>query len=76
MRERQPEPCDKCGGVGWLPAASTLSRKRRKTGITARVIADFMGISPQYLCDLENGRRAWNYGLVEEFEKAITNATR
>jgi len=70
MREQQ-KTCDKCGGAGWLPAASTLSRKRRKAGVTAKAVADYMDISPQYLCDLENGRRAWNYGLVEEFEKAL-----
>lgn len=71
MREKQPETCDKCGGVGWLPAASTLGRKRRKAGVSQKAAAGHMGITPQYLCDLENGRRAWNYGLVEEFERAL-----
>lgn len=71
VNEEQPETCDKCGGVGWLPAVSTLSRKRRESGKAAKDVANHMGISAQYFCDLENGRRAWNYKLVENFEKAL-----
>ncbi len=75
MSKPYPETCSKCGGVGWLPAASTLARKRRRAKVAQNVIAERMGITPQYLCDLENGRRGWNYELVEKFEKALNGTT-
>lgn len=33
-------------------------------------IAKRMGITPAYLCDLEQGYRNWNPSLIQRFKKA------
>lgn len=71
MREYEFETCEHCGGTGGIPTSASLVAARLDSGKTQKRIADAMGISPQYLCDLENGRRAWNCGLVEEFQRAL-----
>lgn len=68
------ETCERCGGTGGLPTGESLRLRRGK--VSQAVMADRMGITQQYLSALEMGKRQWNYGLVEEFEKALKKGSR
>jgi hypothetical protein len=46
---------------------------RKESGVTMRMCAAHMGISEQYLCCLEHGRRPWNKELSAKFIKAMNN---
>ena len=49
-----------------------LKMKRLRAGKAANKVAIAMGISPQYLSDLEQGRRDWDADKLQKFEKALT----
>ena len=53
------------------PKRRTL-RKRAK--VSLRGLAREMEISPQYLLDLERGRRTWSVDLLERHDYALTLA--
>jgi len=65
------ERCNKCGGKGWVEAASALRNKRERTKASLRDVAGLMKISAAYLSDLERGKRDWNADLVGRFEVAL-----
>lgn len=48
-----------------------LRLEREKTGIAAKQIAFELGISAQYLSDLEKGRRYWTVSLMERYTSAL-----
>lgn len=39
--------------------------------ISLRTLAKALGLSPTYLCDLENGRKHWGDAVREKYEKAL-----
>ena len=51
--------------------AEQLRFQRLRKGLTLEIVASRMGFSPQYLCDLEKGRREWDAELLAKFEKAL-----
>lgn len=63
--------CPRCGGDGVIPKPESLRLQRKKARKGLNDTAKKMGISGQYLCDLERGRRAWSPELVEKFIQAI-----
>lgn len=48
-----------------------LRKKRKERGFTLKEVANRMGVSTPYLCDLEHGNRKWNDDLIQSFENAI-----
>lgn len=66
--------CERCGGTGKVPAASTgmiLRAERERAGVTLAAVASDMDISTAYLGDMERGNRDWNNRRVEQFRAAI-----
>ena len=67
--------CPKCGGAGLVLTDEDQGRHHRTLRLsvhaTQKAIAVGMGISPQYLNDLELGRRAWDWDLACRCEAAI-----
>lgn len=61
--------CKHCGGTGEEPDQKSLCaemRERRKAlGFTLAGLSRELGISPQYLHDMEKGRRPWNSERVK-----------
>ena len=55
--------CWRCGGTGEiedpLVLGQTLKKLRSEAGITSKRLAGALKVSTSYLCDLENGKRAW-----------------
>lgn len=55
--------CWRCDGTGQLQDPLVLGQALRKLRVEAGVelvrLAEVMGISQGYLCDLENGKRGW-----------------
>lgn len=54
------QSCDKCDGTGQMPADSVgtiLREMREKAGVTGSALADVMGISAEYLYDMERGNK-------------------
>lgn len=41
-------------------------------GVSQRKVAQHMNRSAQYLCDLEQGLRAWSEELVEQYTTAVS----
>jgi transcriptional regulator with XRE-family HTH domain len=58
-------PCPRCGGSGQMPKGEYLRQLREARGQTIRELADRLGISIQYLCDIELGKRT---GTIEIFK--------
>ncbi len=48
-----------------------LRAARKSKGIEAKWVSTRMGISPGYLCDLEQGRRRWTGKLIAAYKRAI-----
>ncbi len=49
-----------------------MRERRKKAGLSLRTLAERMGLSAPYLCDLELGRRAWSEQLAARFVAALT----
>jgi predicted transcriptional regulator len=68
-------PCPKCGGHGKVfddrVQGFILRMEREAQGVTQKGLASQMGVSPQYLCDLEQGRREWNAALIEKYREGL-----
>lgn len=64
-------PCPFCAGTGKiykeLATMGLLRSQRRLKGLTAKGVAASLGISPQYLSDLEMGRRRVSCAIVEQY---------
>lgn len=73
--EQHRRTCRACGGCGYTYPDDVLGAfwrgKRREEGIDAKEIAEAAGVSPQYLSDLEHGRRKWSPALSEAYLVAI-----
>lgn len=67
--------CPKCRGTGTIPDPKTtgteLRNKRRKARVSLTAVADCIGFSTSYVCELEQGRRHWSKVLITEYLKAI-----
>lgn len=65
--------CKHCGGTGVEPDQSSLSTamrgKRRALKFTLAEMAAKLKISPQYLHDMERGRRRWSVERVKAVEE-------
>ena len=44
---------------------------RQAKGIKQNFVAEKLGISNNYLSDLESGKRRWFAAMVSEYEKAV-----
>lgn len=66
--------CPSCLGTGQVPdqacIGATMRELRRQAGLTLRCLARRLRTSYSHLSLLENGKRAWNLGLVEGYRKA------
>lgn len=56
--------CRRCGGTGREPFPEAMGwaarRRRERAGLTQAEVSVKAKVSPQYLCDLEKGRRSWS----------------
>ena len=51
-----------------------LADRRRALGISQKALAEALGVSPTYLCDMELGRRAFPASRVEALPEGIRAA--
>ena len=67
--------CSHCGGTGHVVdnvAAGRVFRSLREArGISLRDVAKALKFSPQYLTDLEWGRRRWTLDLRKMYSVAL-----
>lgn len=67
--------CKRCNGSGQEPdhraLGEVLRMQRKKLRVSLNDVAESMGFKPQYLCDLEHGRRSWNADLIAAYKKAL-----
>ncbi len=67
--------CDKCNGTGKMLDQSALGTKlrarRKRLGIELTAVAHHMGRTPQFLWDLEYGRRRWTMQLRSKYLEAL-----
>jgi len=63
--------CKRCNGTGEEVDNKWMVHLRELADITQLECSKRMGISQQYLCDLEQGRRDWDTDKLEAFDKAI-----
>ncbi len=76
---RLPEPtatCPHCEGVGKVFAdhravGAQMRRMRVDKGLDAKEVAMRMRLSPQYVNDLEHGRRDWTLSLARRYWAAL-----
>ncbi len=55
-----PHPCKYCGGTGQTPLKVKdrwMRYQRLEKRMKLREVAEATGFSPQYICDVEHGRR-------------------
>lgn len=73
------QTCPSCDGVGTVPNSvnygADIRRRRNEKGLSLATVADKVEISPQYLCDLELGRRPMYHpaakALVARIEEVL-----
>lgn len=68
------QPCGSCGGTGVQPAddvGEMLAEEREEAELTRASVAEAMGISPEYLRELEKGTRRWSTDLVNRFRDSV-----
>lgn len=53
--------------------ARQFKLERTSRGLQAKWVANKMGISRSYLCDLELARRRWTDKLIKAFEDVLDN---
>ena len=66
--------CPHCAGTGFVyndALGPHLRQKRIQLGITQKEMARVLGISPQYLHDLEHGNRQWTEERVALYVKMV-----
>lgn len=64
--------CPHCGGTGQKIDHQKLARLRHQSRCTLKEIASKMGISLQYLSDMERGRRNWSPNLYKKFMEVVS----
>lgn len=69
------EPCDRCYGIGselnGVSLGRILVKLREKVGLSQRAVADGMGVSAQYVNDMEHGRRRLSYRQFQAYLKVL-----
>ena len=67
--------CSRCNGTGeepnWKEFGVSMKAQRKQAKVHAYRVADRMGISPTYISDLENGKRAWGAELTRKYLDAL-----
>lgn len=67
--------CKRCGGAGVEPnqteIAAYLSRERIRASVLQKDMAKALGISPQYLADLEKARRPWSADMRKRYSEEL-----
>ena len=58
-------------GRSTVRLGKSLAKSRRGRGITAKWVADQLGITAGYMCDLEHGRRHLNGKILERYLKLL-----
>jgi hypothetical protein len=60
VKEFKADACPRCGGTGDTRAVNPawLKERRQRANVTLKKLADSLGFSAAYLCDIEFGRRA------------------
>lgn len=70
--------CPRCSGEGKVDSdkeTGTFFRfLRLKKGLLQKDVAAKMGVSPQFVCDLERGRRIWNTAARDSYKKALKDS--
>jgi hypothetical protein len=69
--------CKHCwGGKVKNPKAlgRELAGKRTRAEVTLRELAEVMSLSPQYISDLERGRRVWTPSLEDAYLRGVNVA--
>ena len=67
---KKKEPCPHCLGTGQVQDQAEIGRKMKSLRrIKLRAVAQDMGISPGYLCYLENGKRRWTAELIDQYQQ-------
>lgn len=68
-------PCPHCDGYGQIVDNAAMGawvrERRERRGFLAIDLAKRLDISPQYLNDLENGRRRWRPHLVMSVKELL-----
>ncbi len=68
--------CEYCNGTGRKQDDRLIglwARKNREaSSIGLRQMADLIGLSHSYLCQLELGRRRWRRSLSERFRRGLS----
>lgn len=72
MKEKAPKmygPCESCGGSGKVEQGSYLRWWREQhLGLSLRALAQKLGYSAAYICDVELGRRRVTPAIVEGYK--------
>lgn len=72
--------CEYCNGTGQQidqkELGSRLRIERERQGITQKVMADRVGVSAGFLCDLENGRRAWLGRVIKTYQMVLASGVK
>ena len=75
MGKHKKMDCHCCKGTGEEidhVAVGDMLRKRRIAAKKSQTyVANKLGLSSAYLCDLEFGRRLWRDDLIQKYEKAL-----
>jgi predicted transcriptional regulator len=70
------EPCPHCHGTGKVfsdqPQGAQLRKERKAKGIKQTQVAKIMQCSIPYICQLEAGKRSWDFEKVKRYRKALT----
>ena len=72
------QPCRRCGGTGhepdWHGLGQQLRAARTARGWSLRAAARKAGVSAQYLCDLEMGRRSMQGPKALRVRRILTDS--
>ena len=67
--------CRRCGGSGHEPddraIGERMRRRRKGASRSLRWLAQRLGFTASYLCDLELGRRRWTPDKIKAYERAL-----
>ena len=71
----KPKKCRRCKGTGREPNQAETGlwfrAHREQQGISLRVMAGRLGISPSFLSNLEQGRRVWTDRVRSAYRAAL-----
>lgn len=72
-------PCNCCNGAGKVPdpkaQGAMMKAERQAAKATQKEVAEQMGLSDNYICDLESGNRRWTEDLVTRYRTALKAKT-